>query len=45
MTSKADFTEEEWASLKRAPFVAGIAIRDQRALDPLVLPDRSIAQR
>jgi hypothetical protein len=26
MTSKADFTEEEWARLKRAPFVAGLAI-------------------
>ena len=45
MTSKADFTDEEWARLKRAPLVAGIAIRDERALDPLVVPDRSIAQR
>jgi hypothetical protein len=26
MTSKADFTEEEWVRLKRAPFVAGMAI-------------------
>jgi hypothetical protein len=26
MTGKADFTEEEWARLKRAPFVAGLAI-------------------
>jgi hypothetical protein len=26
MTSKADFTEEEWARLKRAPFVAGLAV-------------------
>jgi hypothetical protein len=26
MTSKADFTEEEWARVKRAPFVAGMAI-------------------
>jgi hypothetical protein len=26
MTSKADFSEEEWARLKRAPFVAGMAI-------------------
>jgi hypothetical protein len=26
MSSKADFTEEEWAHLKRAPFVAGMAI-------------------
>jgi hypothetical protein len=26
MTGKADFTEEEWARLKRAPFVAGMAI-------------------
>jgi hypothetical protein len=26
MTSKADFTDEEWTKLKRAPFVAGMAI-------------------
>ena len=26
MTSKADFTEEEWARIKRSPFVAGMAI-------------------
>ncbi len=26
MTSKADFTEEEWTRLKRAPFVAGMPI-------------------
>src|SRR3954470_17831607 len=26
MTGKADFTEEEWMRLKRAPFVAGMAI-------------------
>jgi hypothetical protein len=26
MTSKVDFTDEEWARLKRAPFVAGMAI-------------------
>src|SRR3954451_19536973 len=26
MTSKADFTEEEWTRLKRAPFVAGMSI-------------------
>jgi hypothetical protein len=26
MTSKADFNEEEWTRLKRAPFVAGMAI-------------------
>jgi hypothetical protein len=26
MTGKADFDEEEWARLKRAPFVAGMAI-------------------
>jgi hypothetical protein len=26
MTTKTDFTEEEWARLKRAPFVAGMAI-------------------
>jgi hypothetical protein len=26
MTGKTDFTEEEWARLKRAPFIAGMAI-------------------
>src|SRR5437868_4651294 len=26
MTSKADFTEDEWTRLKRSPFVAGMAI-------------------
>jgi hypothetical protein len=26
MTSKADFNEQEWTRLKRAPFVAGMAI-------------------
>ena len=26
MTSKADFTDEEWARLRRAPIVAGMAI-------------------
>jgi hypothetical protein len=26
MSSKTDFTEEEWTRLKRAPFVAGMAI-------------------
>jgi len=26
MTSKVDFTDEEWTRLKRAPFVAGMAI-------------------
>jgi hypothetical protein len=26
MTSKADFTEEEWTRLRRAPFLAGMAI-------------------
>ena len=26
MTSKADFTDEEWTRIRRAPFVAGMAI-------------------
>ncbi len=26
MTAKTDFTDEEWTQLKRAPFVAGLAI-------------------
>jgi hypothetical protein len=26
MTTKAEFTDDEWARLERAPFVAGMAI-------------------
>ena len=26
MTAKADYTDEEWNRLRRAPFVAGMAI-------------------
>ena len=26
MTSKADYTEDEWVRLRRAPLVAGLAI-------------------
>ena len=26
MTTKSDFSEEEWARIVRAPFVAGLAI-------------------
>jgi len=26
MTTKSDFTEEEWARIRRAPLVAGMAI-------------------
>src|SRR3954468_1298193 len=35
MTSKADFTEEEWTRLKRAPFVAGMAISLADPGDPI----------
>ena len=26
MTTKADYTDEEWAALRRAPLVAGLAV-------------------
>ena len=43
MTSKADFTEEEWARLKRAPFVAGLAISLADPGGPIELAKETIA--
>ena len=38
MTGKADFTEDEWTRLKRAPFVAGMAITLADPGGPLRFP-------
>ena len=43
MTSKADFTEEEWARIKRAPFVAGMAISLADPGGPIELAKESSA--
>jgi hypothetical protein len=43
MTSKADFTEEEWVRLRRAPFVAGLAISIADPGGPIELARETIA--
>jgi hypothetical protein len=43
MTSKADFTDEEWARLKRAPFVAGMAISLADPGGPIEVAKESMA--
>ena len=43
MTSKADYTEEEWVRLRRAPFVAGLAISIADPGGPIELARETIA--
>jgi hypothetical protein len=43
MTTEADFTDEEWARLKRAPFVAGMAISLADPGGPIEATKESIA--
>ena len=43
MTSKTDFTEEEWVRLRRAPFVAGLAISIADPGGPIELAKETIA--
>ena len=43
MTSKADFTEEEWVRIRRAPFVAGLAISIADPGGPIELAKETIA--
>lgn len=43
MTSKADFTEEEWGRVRRAPFVAGMAISLADPGGPIELAKESSA--
>jgi transcription antitermination factor NusG len=43
MTTKSDFTEEEWARVRRAPFVAGLAISMADPGGPIELAKESMA--
>lgn len=43
MTSKADYTEEEWLRLRRAPFVAGLAISIADPGGPIEMAKETIA--
>jgi hypothetical protein len=43
MTSKADYTEEEWVRLRRAPFVAGLAISIADPGGPIEIAKETIA--
>jgi hypothetical protein len=43
MTSKADYTEEEWVRLRRAPFVAGLAISIADPGGPIEMAKETIA--
>ena len=42
MTTKSDFTEEEWARVRRAPFVAGLAISMADPGGPIELAKESM---
>jgi len=43
MTTKADYTEEEWAALRRAPMVAGFAVSLADPGGPIELTKESLA--
>jgi transcription antitermination factor NusG len=43
MTSKADYTDEEWAALRRAPVVAGFAVSLADPGGPIELTKESMA--
>jgi transcription antitermination factor NusG len=43
MTTKADYTEDEWAALRRAPTVAGFAISFADPGGPIELTKESVA--
>ncbi|MGA9161681.1 MAG: hypothetical protein WB297_12575 [Actinomycetota bacterium] len=43
MTSKADYTDEEWTRLRRAPFVAGMAISLADPGGPIEMSHETIA--
>lgn len=43
MTNKADFTEEEWVRVRRAPFVAGMAISLADPGGPIEMAKESMA--
>src|SRR6266508_1414590 len=43
MTTKADYTDEEWVRLRRAPFVAGMAISIADPGGPIELTKETLA--
>jgi hypothetical protein len=43
MTSKGDYTDEEWIRLRRAPFVAGMAITIADPGGPIEMAKESFA--
>jgi hypothetical protein len=43
MTSKSEFTEEEWVRVRRAPFVAGMAISLADPGGPIEMAKESMA--
>ena len=43
MTAKSDFTEEEWIQVRRAPFVAGMAITLADPGGPIEVAKESVA--
>ena len=43
VTTKSDFTEEEWARIRRAPFVAGLAISLADPGGPIELAKETMA--
>jgi len=43
MTSRADYTDEEWAALRRAPMVAGLAVSLADPGGPIELTKESMA--
>lgn len=45
MTTKADYTEEEWEALRRAPMVAGLAVSFADPGGPIELTKESMAAR
>jgi len=45
MTTKADYTDEEWEALRRAPMVAGLAVSFADPGGPIELTKESMAAR
>ena len=43
MTTKADYTDEEWAALRRAPLVAGLAVSFADPGGPITLSQDAMA--
>lgn len=43
MTSKPDYTDEEWVRLRRAPFVTGLAITIADPGGPIEMAKESVA--